>query len=427
MTRILFVIHFPVFGGPHNQALQLAQPLSERGFETVVVVPDDAGDAAERLRTGGVAVRSIGLHRLRAIRNLGANVGLIVNAPTEIARLRAIIRLERISIVQVGGLVNPHAAIAARRERVPVVWQLLDTRAPWPVATAAMVFVRKLADVVMSTGLGVAKAHPGYAAIADRVIPFFPPVDLDLFAPNPERRSAVRASWGVPADCLVVGCVANINPQKGIVELVRAFKLACLQSLGMKVALVLVGAEYPQHASYSASVRRQIKAEGLVEGQDVILVGARADVEGQLAGMDIFALSAVPRSEGVTTSVLEAMAVGLPAVVTDVGALREAVDHGQTGFVIPTTDTTGFGLAIAGLLNDRELRSAMGQAARDAAEAMFGLDTCVDSHVLAYTRAMAARGMKNEIRSPSARRRSGRSTPGAVRKPPSSSTRRCMR
>jgi glycosyltransferase involved in cell wall biosynthesis len=427
MTRILFVIHFPVFGGPHNQALQLARPLSDRGFDTVVVVPDDAGDAAERLRAGGVAVRLIGLHRLRALRNLGANIALVLNAPNEIARLRAIIRSERISIVQIGGLVNPHAAIAARLERLPVVWQLLDTRAPWPVATIAMVFVRKLADVVMSTGLGVAKSHPSYAAIADRLIPFFPPVNLDRFAPDPERRMAARASWGVPADRLVVGCVANINPQKGIVELVRAFKLACVRSPGLKAALVLVGAEYPHHASYSASVRRQIKAEGLVEGQDVILVGGRADVEGQLAGMDIFALSAVPRSEGVTTSVLEAMAVGLPAVVTDVGALREAVDHGQTGFVIPTTDTTGFGLALADLLNDRELRSSMGQAARDAAEAMFGIDACVESHVQAYARAQAARGMRHQTRTPSQRRPSCRSTPGAVGKLPSSSARRYKR
>lgn len=400
MTRILFVIHFPVFGGPHNQALRLAQPLSERGFDTVVVVPDEAGNAVERLRAGGIDVRSIGLHRLRATRNLRAHVGLAVSAPAEIARLRALIRSERISIVQIGGLVNPHAAIAARLERVPIVWQLLDTRAPRTVAAAAMVFVRRLADVVMSTGLGTAKAHPGFSAIAGRLIPFFPPVDLSRFAPSPELRIGVRASWGMSADDIVVGCVANINPQKGIVELVRAFNEARLRARERRVVLVLVGAEYPQHATYSALVRRQITAEGLIEAQDVILVGERADIERQLAGMDVFALAAAPRSEGVTTSVLEAMAAGLPTVVNDVGALREAVAHGQTGFVIRTGDTTGFGVALADLINDPDLRGGMGQAARRVAQASFGIDTCVDIHVRAYARALATRGITTPRASP---------------------------
>jgi glycosyltransferase involved in cell wall biosynthesis len=401
MTRILYVIHFPVFGGPHNQALRLAPPLAKRGFDTVVVVPDEAGNAVERLRSAGLDVRSIGLHRLRAVRNLRAHVGLVFNASAEIARLRVLIRSERISIVQIGGLMNPHAAIAARLERVPIVWQLLDTRAPRLAAAAAMAFVVNLADVVMSTGLGVAKAHPGYSAIADRVMPFFPPVDLDRFAWNPEHRIAARASWGVSADDLVVGCVANINPQKGIVELVRAFDEARLRSGKHNVVLVLVGAEYPQHSAYSALVRRQIRAAGLVEGQHVILVGARADVERQLAGMDVFALAAVPRSEGVTTSVLEAMTAGLPAVVTDVGSLREAVDHRRTGFVVPTHDTTGFGVAIASLLSDSDLRARMGHNARRVARATFGIDRCVDIHVRAYLRALATREITNRTASPS--------------------------
>lgn len=395
MTRVLFVIHFPVFGGPHNQALRLAKPLAKRGFDTVVVVPDQDGNAAERLGAAGLDVRSIGLHRLRATRDLRTHLALAAHAPAEIRRLRALIRAEHISIVQIGGLVNPHAAIAARLERVPVVWQLLDTRAPRAVAAAAMVFVRMFADVVMSTGLGTAKAHPGYSAIAERLIPFFPPVDLEEFAPNPELRIDVRDSWGVSADDLVVGCVANINPQKGIVALVRAFNEARSRTRERKLVLVLVGAEYPQHATYSALVRRQMTEEGLTEAQDVILVGERADIERQLAGMDVFALAAAPRSEGVTTSVLEAMAAGLPIVVSDVGALREAVADGLTGFVVPVGDTTGFGLALARLVADPDLRSTMGEAAHRLAQASFGIDACADAHVRAYARAIAARGIRN--------------------------------
>jgi glycosyltransferase involved in cell wall biosynthesis/SAM-dependent methyltransferase len=320
---------------------------------------------------------------------------LAASLPAEVRRLRTLIRTESIEIVQIGGLVNPHAAIAARLERVPIVWQLLDTRTPRPVAMAAMAWVRALADVVMSTGVAVAEAHPGYAAISDRVIPFFPPVDLERFAPHPEFRAQVRSAWGIPETALVVGCVANINPQKGIIQLARAF--ARVRSQHGDARLVLVGAEYATHATYSVAVRAQLASDGLVEGKDVIFVGERDDAERQLAGMDVLALAAVPRSEGVTTAVLEGMASGLAMVVTDVGALREAVTNGQTGFLVPPGNTDAFAVALARLLGDPALRQQMGQEARRVAEDRFGVDTCADTHVRAYAQALARHGRAVQV------------------------------
>jgi glycosyltransferase involved in cell wall biosynthesis/SAM-dependent methyltransferase len=315
--------------------------------------------------------------------------------PAEVSRLRALIRSENIDIVQIGGLVNPHAAIAARLERVPVVWQLLDTRAPRPVAVAAMVWVRALADVVMSTGIAVARAHPGYPAIANRTVPFFPPVDLERFLPRPEARAEVRATWGIPPSAPVIGSVANINPQKGVIELVRAF--AQVRSRHPAARLVLVGAEYPDHAAYSASVRAQMADDGLVPGRDVIFLGERDDVERQLAGMDVIALAAAPRSEGITTAILEGMAVGLPAVVTDVGALREVVTDGRTGFLIPPGNTDAFASALTRLLDEPTLRTRMGQEARRVAQTEFGVDASADAHVRAYMQALGRRGKRKRL------------------------------
>ena len=388
--RVLHVTHFPIFGGPHNQALRLAAPLARRGFETVVVIPSQPGNAADRLRAGGVDVCTMPLHRLRATADPRAHAALAAALPSEVRRLRKLIGDEEIDIVQVAGLVNPHAAIAARLEHVPVVWQLLDTRAPRPLAAAAMVWVRELADVVMATGLAVAKAHPGYGAIADRVIPFFPPVDLHQFTPHPGLKDEVRAEWGIPVADPVVGCVANINPQKGILELVRAF--AAMRSRRPDARLVLVGAEYATHASYSAAVRAEMTVGGLIEGQDVVFVGGREDVERQLAGMDVVALAAVPRSEGITTAILEAMATGLPVVVTDVGALREAVTDGGCGLVVPPGDVTSFATALGRLLEVPSLRAEMGRVGHRTAKAKFGVDTCVATHLRAYHQALAVRG-----------------------------------
>jgi hypothetical protein len=64
--NVLFVIHYPVFGGPHNQALVLAQSLVRHGVDMTILLPDEPGNAAGRLRSAGVDVVTMPLHRVRA-------------------------------------------------------------------------------------------------------------------------------------------------------------------------------------------------------------------------------------------------------------------------------------------------------------------------------------------------------------------------
>ena len=380
--RVLFVIHFPVFGGPHNQALRLAEPLRARGWDTVVLLPDEHGNAAERLRDAGIEVVTMPLHRLRASTDPRLHVELLAGIAPEVQAIRRVIRQRSIDLVQVGGLVNPHAAIAARLERIPVVWQLLDTRAPLPLAIIGMAFVRLLADAVMSTGWSVSFAHPGGPGIADRTVPFFPPVDTELFRPRPEERAQVRSEWGVPEGSLVVGCVANINPQKGIVDLIHAFAL--VRNRVSDARLVLVGAEYATHAAYSARVRAAIAGARLIAGRDVIFAGERSDVERQLSGMDVFAFAPVARGEGISTVVLEAMSSGLPVVVSAVAGLPDAIAGGSSGYLVPPDDPGSMADAVVGLLLSPTTSADIGQAARKRAIEMFGVARCAADHIEAY-------------------------------------------
>jgi glycosyltransferase involved in cell wall biosynthesis/uncharacterized protein YbaR (Trm112 family) len=398
MRRVLYVIHYSVFGGPHNQALRLAAPLRQRGWETIVLLPDEPGNAADRLRAGGVEVVTMPLHRLRAGKDPRLAIALVAGMAPEVRAVRRLIRQRSIDLVQIGGLVNPHAAIAARMERVPVVWQLLDTRAPWPVAYASMAFVLPLADVVMSTGLSVAVSHPGGKSLTNRLVPFFPPVDVDLFRPRTEDRASVRAEWSIPPDSLVVGCVSNLNPQKGIVDLIRAFIFA--RSRVPDARLVLVGAEYATHTSYSADIRAAMAAGGLKEGDGVVFAGERRDVERQLSGFDVFAFAPIPRGEGISTCVLEAMATGLPVVTTAIAGLPEAIQNGVNGRLVPPGDPQALGSAIADLLADRIAAERMGDAARRRAVERFAVDACVDSHLTAYDFALTKRGRAHRQQSP---------------------------
>jgi glycosyltransferase involved in cell wall biosynthesis/SAM-dependent methyltransferase/uncharacterized protein YbaR (Trm112 family) len=341
------------------------------------------------LRALGVEVITMPLHRLRASPDPRFHSRFLTSLIPEVRAIRRLIRDSRIDLVQIGGLVNPHAAIAARLEHVPVVWQLLDTRAPRPVAVIAMAFVRQLADAVMSTGRLVAAAHPGSHAITDRLVPYFPPVDIQLFRPRPEDRAAIRGGWGVHDEAPVVGCLANINPQKGIVDLVRAFGL--VRDHVPDAHLVLVGAEYSTHAAYSAEVRATMATAGLQEGRDVIFLGSRLDRELLMAGFDVFAFAPGPHGEGVTTAVLEAMASGLPVVTTAVAGLPEAIDDRINGRLVVPLNPPALADAIIEVLADPIAAASIGAAARDRAVERFTIDRCVEAHLTAYDLAFVRR------------------------------------
>jgi glycosyltransferase involved in cell wall biosynthesis len=385
---LAFVNPFPVFGGPHNQALQLDQPLRKRGWETLVVLPNEAGSAYDRLSDAELAVARLPLHRPRLVRDPRVNLELVAAFRSEVHRLRQHFREVGADVVMLAGLMNVQAAVAARLNGTPLVWQLLDTRVPRPIARGLGRFVSRTADCVMSTGLRVAEAHLDLARLGGRLVTFFPPVDTVAFAPDRSRRAAARTELGLSEDDLVVGSVANVNPQKDHVTFVRG--AAELRRHGVRARFVILGAQYPQHASYARAVRDTAQSLGLEPGRDLIMVEPGDRVATLASALDVFWLTSGPRSEGIPTVVLEAMALAVPVVVTDVGAVREAVDEGVTGFVVPPLDYRSLASTTARFLIDESRRVEVGERARAEAVHRFSRDICADTHIKALEMAVTA-------------------------------------
>jgi glycosyltransferase involved in cell wall biosynthesis len=363
--NVLYVIHYPFFGGPQNQALRLAAPLAARGVKTTVVLPDEPGNASERLRAAGLEIVQLPLHRLRGKPDPMLQARFLAHLPREVAALRRLIRERSIDVVQVGGLVNPHAAIAARLEGVGVVWQLLDTRAPMLLRRLLMPFVTRLSDVIMTTGVGVAHVHPGAGGIGSRLVPFYPPVDTSLFRQAPNRRATARAELGVGRDELLVGTVANLNPQKGLEHFVVVAD--ALYARRSDLRFVILGSAMETQGAYATTVRRLVEASAVGQARALRVIDPGVRVAELLPAFDLFLLTSVPRSEGISTTVLEAMATGIPVVSTDVGALSEVVLDGVTGRLVGPLDDVAMANATWALLEDVEARTRMGLEARQRA------------------------------------------------------------
>lgn len=378
---VLSIIHPPVFGGPHNQMLQLNEPLAELGWNTLVVLPTEAGNGAERLRSGGVSVVQIPLHRLRAKPDPRIQLGYILGLIPEINSLRQLIRQSECDVVQICGLMNPHGAIAARLENKPIVWQLLGTTAPKLLRFLLMPLVTRLAHVVMTTGYQVAKLHPGALNAADRLVVFFPPVDTQVFCPNMEKRAQARCELGIQPDEVLVGTVGNFNKLKGHDVFVKAAAEIYRQEKSARFRVL--GTHTPTHENYyKRNVVEYAESLGMLKDNVLSFYEPGNRVHELLGAFDIFLLSS--RAEGIPTVLIEAMACGIPIVSTNVGAVSEIIDNGVNGFVVPHLSEKHIVENIRKLIASPATRETISKKAREYAVNKYDIEISAKQHCEAY-------------------------------------------
>jgi glycosyltransferase involved in cell wall biosynthesis len=179
-------------------------------------------------------------------------------------------------------------------------------------------------------------------------------VDLERFQPGrAEHRRAVRASFGISDDVVVVGSVGRLVAEKGFVELFEAF--ARLDS-SRYALLVAGGADSQKPDTLDPGLVARAEANG------VRFLGHRDDVEAVYAAMDLFVLAS--HREGYPRAAMEAAASGLPLVVTDIRGCRQVVDDGENGVIVALRDVNALTAAIAALGEDPTRRAAAGQASR---------------------------------------------------------------
>jgi len=166
-------------------------------------------------------------------------------------------------------------------------------------------------------------------------------------------RRRIRSEWGLGQATPLIVTVARLSYEKGLPTLVEAAVALAKQH---PTAVTAIAGEGPIRAELDA----RIASAGLADR--VRLVGFRADVPAVLAAADVFCLPSY--MEGLPNALLEASAVGLPVVATQVGGIPELVVANETGLLVPPRRPDRLADAIARLLNDPPLARRMGQAAR---------------------------------------------------------------
>jgi glycosyltransferase involved in cell wall biosynthesis len=206
-------------------------------------------------------------------------------------------------------------------------------------------------------------------------------VDVDRFTPAKERdRKELRERLGLGNEFVAV-FTGRLAPEKRLDRALHAWPAVTDVSPGAKLLIVGDGPE--------AARLRDLAPAG------VRFVGSTDDVLPYLQVADVFVLTS--DLEGLSCALLEAQAVGLPAVVTDVGAARRIIEHGVNGYVVDTDDEASLREHLAALARDHNAVRTMGEAARRSATSDFSLDKVVSALRDLYVEAAVARdGNANE-------------------------------
>lgn len=335
MSRhVLHVDTARTWRGGQNQVLLTARGMADRGHRSVLAC-----------RRGG------------ALEARAAALGLEVRGlpfrgdlwPPAIVALARTLRRERPHVLL---LHDPHAVsagllasrlargaglVAARRVDFPLRGPF--SRHKYAACDRVIVVSRAIAAVAERGGVTRARLRLVYEGVPDR-----PPV--------PGGREAL-AALGVPRAAPVIGNVAALTGHKDHATLVEA--MAQLRPRAPETRLVIAG-----EGELRGSLETLVRERGLTDR--VLFAGFRRDLDALLPAFSVFCLSS--HLEGLGTSLLDAMAFGLPVVATTAGGIPEAVEDGVTGRLVPPRDPAALAAALADVLADESRRRAMGEAGR---------------------------------------------------------------
>jgi glycosyltransferase involved in cell wall biosynthesis len=202
-------------------------------------------------------------------------------------------------------------------------------------------------------------------------------VDSDRFNLTVHRKQYPELQLD-PEDIVLI-CVGRLEQIKGHDVLLKAFRKIKPKD---HVKLLIVG-----EGPCRQEIEQQINKEGMKN--TVRMLGQRDDIPGLLKLSDCFVLSS--RSEGLSCSIIEAMAAGLPVVATDVGGNSELVANGINGYLVPPDDPDALSIRLQSVVNDAALRLKFGQMSLKRVRKHYSLDIMINKYANHYKEMIASR------------------------------------
>ncbi|MDQ4125858.1 MAG: glycosyltransferase, partial [Actinomycetota bacterium] len=349
-------------GGAERVLAEVAKGLRDRGVEVRVCCLYDAGPIGEDLRHDGVPVSD------RFFRGKGDVRGFV--------RLVRWLRKTKPDVFYFNNqpLTQLWGSLAARAARVPFQVTAFHFTFRDPSKDRRGRVLNRVLGRGVDLCIALSEGQKQYlvaneAMPREKVVVVPNGVDAARFDAVESDTGAKRAELGIPRSAFVAGMLAQLRPEKNHAMLLRAAEHVAAER-DDAFFLAIGGGEALR------SLEEETAGRGLA--RRVRFLGMREDVPEVVAACDVGILCSFNRVETFPLSLLEMMAAGKPVVSTDVGAVREIVVEGETGFLVPVDDDRALAGRLLQLAEDPAERALMGEAARRRVTETFTLDAMVD-------------------------------------------------
>jgi glycosyltransferase involved in cell wall biosynthesis len=359
------ILYFSSFShlrwGGQKSLFYLVTNLDMQKYRPFVIVPEE-GELSEKLRRMGIGVIVIDLPRV--------SVSQVLTMIDVVIKLNHIIKTYRVKLIHTDGPRNTfYAGVAAKIMRIPLIFHV---RALDRDPCDRLLYVLSTKIILVANSL---RSRFDWASQDNKFITVYNGLDLSEFQIS-ARTNIIRKEYNINQKCILLVCVARIEPIKGQRILIEAMKDAILQE--KDIHLLIVG-DIGDTAYFNTCSELADKS-GLKN--HITFAGHKENIPEILADSDILVLSST--AEAFPRSIIEAMAMGKPIIASDVGGLAEAVVKGISGLIVSPADPVALANAIIKLANDDNLRQHMGVAARKRAEQMFSIEQNVRSTEQVY-------------------------------------------
>jgi len=375
--RLLEFITFFYLGGTERQVVNLTKGLAPEQFELHMGCFGKVGPFLEEVVSMGIPVSEYKTGSLYSVGSMRARL-----------RFARYLRKNSIDIVHSYGFYsNVFAIPAARLARVPVVIASIrdcgETLTPMQKRVQRMFC--QMADCILANAEGVRTWLIGEGYPAGKIEVIRNGIAL---APSANAASVgrLRQELGLSGDTPLVAVLSRLNPMKGIEYFLQAAAMV-LQRFPAVRFLIIGGGSYRADGSYIAEIEKCAADLGLF-GR-VIFTGFRTDVPEILAQINISVLPSL--SEGLSNSLLESMAAGVPVIATRVGGTPEAMEDGTTGLLVPPRDSAALAEAMTLLLENPELARRFGEAGRHRVIRLFSIEKMVGKTESLYRKLLGAK------------------------------------
>lgn len=349
--RVLHVVISMTVGGAERLVDDMVRDPAFAGQQPVVCCLESFGELGQKLLTDGYTVYAKG-------RRSGWDFSII-------PWLWEIIRCEKITVVHAHQYTPLFYAVPAAllAGRVKVVYtehgRFYPDRSSWK-RTLFNPLLALGVDHLVAISAATAGAMAEFDNLPRRRIKVIHN-GIDIFGMNrPKDKIAKRRELGLSESCRIIGTAARLNEIKNIPMMLRVLKLVLITV--PDTVLIIAGqgeeAEHLKTLAIEFGIADRVK-----------FIGLRFDLPEIYPLFDVFLLASF--SEGISVTLLEAMASGVPAVVTDVGGNGEVVVDGETGFLVPLNADQLMAGRVTALLQEPQTAARLGAAGRERAEGEF--------------------------------------------------------